>query len=80
MRQVVEGLLTLQVRMTCFLMFQLKAHWFPVLQQPSLQLQLIWQFAGNLHPVSPLPLTFLWLIQVSLVLQRRRNGCRVVQP
>ena len=80
MRQVVEGLPTLQVLMTCFLMSQLKAHWFLILQQPSLQLQIIWQFAGNLHPVSPLPLTFLWLIQVSLVFQRRRNGCQVVQP
>ncbi|KAI4576698.1 hypothetical protein MJT46_002533 [Ovis ammon polii x Ovis aries] len=69
---MIQGSLVLQRR--------LKAHWFPVLQQPSLQLQLIWQFAGNLHPLSPLLLTFLWLIQVSRVFQRRRNGCRIAQP
>ena len=80
MRQVVEGLPPLQVLMTGLLMFQRKAHWFLILQQPSLQLQIIWQFAGNLHPLSPLLLTFLWLIQVSRVFQRRRNGCRIAQP
>ncbi|KAI4586713.1 hypothetical protein MJG53_004500 [Ovis ammon polii x Ovis aries] len=70
----------LMIQGSLVLQRQLKAHWFPVLQQPSLQLQLIWQFAGNLHPLSPLLLTFLWLIQVSRVFQRRRNGCRIAQP
>ena len=61
--------------MNGFLMFHLKAHWFLILEQPSLQLQAIWQFAGNPHPGSQPLLPFPWLIQVLPVLQRRRNGC-----
>ncbi|KAG5212050.1 hypothetical protein JEQ12_014479 [Ovis aries] len=70
----------LMIQGSLVLQRQRKAHWFLILQQPSLQLQIIWQFAGNLHPLSPLLLTFLWLIQVSRVFQRRRNGCRIAQP
>ena len=62
-----------------FLMFHLKAHWFLVLVGSALQLQASWHFAGNLHPGSQLLLPFLWLIQVLPVLQRRWNGCPMVQ-
>ena len=65
--------------MNGFLMFHLKAHWFLVLVGSALQLQASWQFAGNLQPGSQLLLPFLWLIQVLPVLQRRWNGCPMVQ-
>lgn len=65
--------------MNGFLMFHLKAHCFLILEQSSLQLQAIWQFAGNLHPGSQLLLPCLWLIQVLPVFQRRRNACLMVQ-